>query len=292
MMLNKNILLLLLALFVSGEVFSQSNNSIFNKKKGKERTSQSTTNENNKKEKSHSVNQKARIDTKDGSMFLGQYVGETNSEITIKILTDDLVTFNKEDVKKARTPLNSIVLNKGRFHRTQGLYLHYNIGFNVGQNAGGFMGDIGLGYRINHKFEVQTGIGFFGTAINHPFRQWSSDYRTFFPVYAGGSYNITDGSCRLFAFGRAGYSSVVNAGGLGFNWNGDTFEVSGGAYFEPGIGVAFAGKRAGRSQISISQMFQYSNINFSSVDEFNNFISGKGTMWIRRVGIRFTTTIL
>jgi len=291
MMLKKNILFLLLTLFVSGEVFSQSNKSIFSKKKGKERTSQSTTNEKDVPRNSKYISTKARIDTEDGSMFLGEYLDETENDISIKLLTDDVITINKDQIKKARSPLNSIVLNKGRFHRTKGLYLHYNLGINLGQNSGGFMGDIGLGYRLNHKFEIQTGIGFVGTAINHPFTLWSSEYRTFFPLYVGGQYNITHGSCRLFAFGRAGYSNVVNPNGLGFNWNGDTFEVSGGNYFEPGIGVAFAGKRAGRTQISLSQMFQYSNIEFSSVDQYNNLISGKGKMWIRRVGVRFSTTI-
>lgn len=290
-MLKKNILFLLLTLFVSGEVFSQSNKSLFSKKKGKERTSQSNTSETNTPRKGKQISNKARIDTEDGSMFLGQYIDETDQDISIKLLTDDIITINKEKVKNARTPFNSIVLNKGRYHRTKGLYLHYNLGLNLGQNAGGFMGDIGLGYRLNRSFELQTGIGFVGTAINHPFRNFSSEYRTFFPIYVGGSFNITHGSCRVFTFARAGYSNVVNPDGLGFNWNGDTFEVSGGAYFEPGIGISFAGKRAGRTQISISQMYQYSDIEFSSLDQFDNLIYGKGQMWIRRVGVRLTTTI-
>lgn len=299
MMFKKNILLLLLTLFVSGEVFSQKNNSLFSKKKTKERTSQSTTNKETKNrtsndritkdKKKHST--KARIDTKDGSMFIGEYMEENDDMISVKIVTDDIITFDKELVKNARTPLNSIVLNKGRFHRTKGLYLHYNVGFNGGQSGAGFMGDLGIGYRLNPSLEVQAGIGFMGTSVSNPFLQWNTPYRTFYPLYAGAKYNITHGSCRIFATGKAGYSNVLNPDGNGWGWRNQTFEVSGGAYFEPGIGVAFAGKRAGRSEISLTQIFQYSDINFESRDDFNNLISGQGNMWIRRIGLRFTTTI-
>ena len=288
-MFRKNILLLLLTLFVSGEVFSQKNNSVFSKKKTKERTSQSTTNKVSKDKKY--ISNKARLDTEDGSIFIGEYIEENDNSITLKLLTDDIITFDKENINKARTPLNSIVLNKGRFHRTSGLFLHYNIGFNGGESGAGFMGDIGLGYRLGHRIDLQAGIGFLGTTVSNPFLQWNTPYRTFYPLYAGARYNFTNGSCRIFATGKAGYSNVLNPDGNGWAWRGDTFEVSGGAYFEPGVGVAFAGKRAGRTEISLTQIFQYSDISFESRDDFNNLISGQGNMWIRRIGLRLTTTI-
>ena len=299
MMFRKNIILLLLTLFMSGEVFSQKNNSIFAKKKTKERTSQSTSNKvDRKKIDKNKVNKnkkyisnKARLDTKDGSIFIGEYIEENVNNITLKLLTDDIITFDKEQIRKARTPLNSIVLNKGRFHRTEGLFLHYNVGFNGGESGAGFMGDIGLGYRLGHRIDLQAGIGFMGTSVSNPFLQWNTPYRTFYPLYAGARYNFTHGSCRIFATGKAGYSNVLNPDGGGWGWRGDIFEVSGGAYFEPGVGVAFAGKRAGRTEISLTQIFQYSDISFESRDDFNNLISGHGNMWIRRIGLRFTTTI-
>ncbi len=279
--MNKNIFLLLLALFVSGEVFGQNRKS---SSKKKERVSQSS--------EINSVFNKARIDTKEGSRFIGEYLGETDKNISLKLSTGDEITLKKETVKNARTPLNSIVLNRARYHRTKGLYIHYNFGVNLGNAAGGIMGDIGLGYRINRNWEVQAGIGFFGTSIKTPFNAWSTQ-KSFFPSYVGAVYNINHGKARLFASGRIGYSNTRNTNQFidEIFWNPNRVNMTGGAYFEPGIGLTFAGKRIGRSQIIISQMLQHSKFDYQSIDNYDNLVSGTGKMWIRRIGIRFTTTV-
>ena len=313
--MKKNIILmLLLTLFVSGEVFSQSRKSRSSKKKGKVRTSQSKTRTTTPTETKTSrtttpansrttpstnsqkrfnpfeLSNKARIDTKDGAMFLGTFVNESKNEVSIEILTGDIITINKDQISKAYTPINSIVVNKGRFHRVNGLYLHYNLGFNAGISAGGLMGDIGLGYRLTPQIELLAGIGFMGTSISTPFTRWS-EQKTFFPVYLGGQYNITHGKLRLFASAKAGYSNVRNRERniwWGFN---EAIDMTGGAYIEPGIGVTFPGKRVARTQFSLTQIFQYSNFTFESRDDFNNLISGSGNIWVRRIGFRITTTI-
>ncbi len=276
-------ILLLLTLFMSGEVFSQSSRS----KKSKERPVKVEENANQEASLG-----KARIDTKDGATFLGDYIEETDESITIKIVSDDIITIDKSKVKRAKTPLNAIVLNQGKFHNTTGMFLHYSTGFNAGQQGGGFMGDIGLGYRFNKNWELITGIGFMGTNVNvFPTQNFFGEYKTFFPAYAGAKYNLTHGGVRVFGLAKAGFSSTSTIQSNPVFWRQDELSLSSGVYFEPGIGVSFASRRIGQTSITLSQIIQRSNFELNTTDRFANIVTGTGKIWISRIGIKLTTTV-
>ena len=269
---------------MSGEVFSQSSS----RSKKKERIVKAEELPTEEINTTELISQgKARIDTKDGATYLGELVGESTESYTLKILSDDVITIEKKQVRRAKTPNNAIVLKQGRYHNTRGLYLHYSIGFNAGYNGGGFMSDAGLGYRLSKKLEIMTGIGFFGTNVNvlGLDNTWGS-YKTFFPTYVGVKYNLTHNNTRIFATGKVGYSSAP----FDF-WNDNQITLSGGAYLEPAIGLSFASKRFGQTSISVSQMLQRSDLMVDSRDSFENPVSGSGNIWLKRVGVKLTTTL-
>ena len=277
---------------MSGEVFSQQSSSR-SKKNKKQRTVQV---EEKPTEKNASIEQEslgmARIDTRDGATFLGEYLGESEEAYTVKIISDDIITIDKKNVKRAKTPENAIVLNKGKYHNTTGLFLHYSVGFNAGNYGGGFMADAGLGYRLSKNWEIMTGIGFMGTNINVFELQDSwGEYKTFFPAYLGAKYNLTHKNTRIFAATKLGYSSSPVDAFNDFIWGPNNLNVTGGVYFEPSIGLSFASKRIGQTSISITQIIQHSNFTLNSTDRFDNLVTGSGHIWIRRMGIKLTTSI-
>jgi len=259
--MKKNILFLLLTLFVSGEVFSQSSQ----RSKKIERRVQVEKKPTNKRGLSDkNGSHQARIETKEGSIYLGEFLDETDGAYTLKILSGDIITIEKRQVKRAKTPENAIVLKKGRYHSTKGTYIHYSVGFNSGIYGGGLISDLGLGYRLNKNWEVIPGIGFMGTTVNvfNVQNTWGQ-YKTFSPL---------DAFNELF-------------------WGQNALSLSGGMYFEPSIGITFASKRIGQTSIALTQIFQQSDFTINSVDRFDNLVSGHGNLWIRRVGIKMTTTL-
>lgn len=276
---------------MSGEVFSQS--SLRSKKKKERPVQVEEKPAENNASTALSETGKARIDTKDGATYLGDFIGESEEAYNIKIISDDTLSIAKSDIKRAKTPSNAIVLNQGKYHNTTGLFLHYSVGFNVGFNGGGFMADAGLGYRFTKNWELISGIGFMGTNVNvFEIQNSWGEYETFFPTYLGAKYNLTHKGARIFAATKVGYASSPLGGNLnGLIWGADELSVTGGAYFEPSIGLSFASKRIGQTSISISQIFQHSNFELNSVDRFNNLVTGSGNIWIRRLGIKLTTTV-
>lgn len=275
---------------MSGEVFSQSSRSM---KKKKVRTVQVEEKPNNETTTSISeTNGKARIDTKDGAMYLGEFINETDDTYTIKIITDDTLHINKEEVRRAKTPNNAIVFNRGKYHPTTGMFLHYSAGFNAGISGGGFIADVGLGYRLSKHWELSTGFGFIGTSVDliPTVNSWG-EYKTFFPGYLGAQYNITHGKVRLYASTKAGYSTAPLETFNEFIWGGRTTTMSGGVYLEPGLGLTFASKRVGRTSIAITQVLQRSHFTINTVDRFDNLVTGSGKVWLSRVGVRLTTNI-
>ena len=276
---------------MSGEVFSQSSMRSKNKKKERVVQEEEKPTENIVQDYLDDLDKvrNSRIDTKDGSMYLGDLISEDKTSYKLKIISDDIITINKSDVKKAKTPDNAIVLKKGRYHNTKGLFLHYSVGLNAGYEGSGFMADAGLGYRLSKNIELTSGLGFLGTQIRlfQTQRFWG-EYKTFFPAYVGVKYNLTHNSVRAFASAKVGYSSSPIDNLI---WNQNALDMSGGAYLEPGIGLSFASKRLGQSSISISQVIQYSNFTLNTIDRFDNLVTGTGKVWIKRIGIKLTTTI-
>lgn len=268
---------------MSGEVFSQSSRS----KKSKVRLVKVE-----EKASEKTPLGKVRIDTKDGATYLGEYIEETDDKYKVKILSKDIITIDKAKVRRAKTPLNAIVLNQGKYHNTTGMFIHYSAGFNAGAQGGGFMGDIGLGYRLDKNWEIITGLGFMGTNVNvFPTQNFWGEYKTFFPTYAGVKYNLTHSGVRVFGSAKAGYSTSPSNALDGFFWGQNELDVTGGVYFEPGIGLSFATKRIGQTSITLSQVLQRSNFELNTTDRFDNLVTGTGKIWISRIGIKLTTTV-
>jgi len=282
-----NIIFLLLTFLMSGEVFSQSSRSKNTKKVRPVQVEEKPTNEITTIEPQ--VQGKARLDTKDGSMYLGEFISENDNSYSIQIINGDTITLEKNKVRKAKTPNSAIVFNKGKYHPISGAFIHYSFGSNAGNSGGGIITDIGLGYRMSKKLEIITGLGILGTTLNviPGLNQWA-EYKTFFPAYIGMNYNLTHNSVRIFTSAKAGFSSSPLDN---FNWGGSSITTSGGAYFEPGIGLSFASKRFGRLNLSMTQILQRTNLKVDGVDNFDNLVSGGGKIWISRIGFRITTTL-
>jgi len=235
---------------------------------------------------------KARIDTKDGATYLGDYLGKTEDGHTIKIINGDTLNLSQNLIMRARTPENAIVFEKGRYFPTTGLFAHFSVGANGGFSGGGSLMDIGLGYRLSKRVELTAGVGIFGTFlfISRQINNWG-EYKTFIPTYVGANYNLTQKRVRIFASAKAGYSSSQFDDFNEFTWGPTSFTTSGGAYFEPGVGLSFASKRLGRLNISITQILQHTKLDINAIDRFDNLVTGKGKIWISRLGFRVTTTL-
>jgi len=274
---------------MSGEVFSQSSKS---KNKKKVRTVQVEENQ-PVENTTEPVNLgKARIDTKDGSMYLGDYLGETEDGHSIRIITGDTLSITTKEIRRAVTPNSAIVFNKGRYHPIKGLFMHYSIGTNGGQSGGGFITDAGLGYRLSQKIEIMSGLGFIGTTLDVvPGGDFWWSYNRFFPAYLGMNYNLTHGKVRIFTSAKAGYSISAGNNLNTLIWGGNEVSTSGGAYFEPAIGLSFASKRFGRVHLSLTQILQNTKVEVNATDSFDNLIYGQGKIWISRIGLRLTTTL-
>jgi len=274
---------------MSGEVFSQSSRS---KKKKKVRTVQVEKKPTDENTTEPTVQGKARIDTKDGSMYLGDYLGETEDGHAIRIITGDTISFNKKEIRKAVTPNSATVFNRGKYHPTKGLFMHYSAGFNGGRSGGGFLADAGLGYRLNKDLEITSGVGFIGTSLDilPDGNPWGV-YKTFFPAYVGVNYNLTHNSVRIFTSAKTGFSTSPIDTFNDLVWGGTDVKATGGVYFEPGIGLSFASKRFARLNLSLTQVWQRTSIEVNAIDRFDNLVTGKGKIWISRVGVRLTTTL-
>ncbi len=283
----RSIILVLLTLIMSEELFSQTK--VGRKKRRVEttetvaRSSQSNRNKVSRPAKIRGPQNKAIAFLKEGSIYIGEYLGEDESQVSLKLITEDSISIDRSLTTDIYTPQNALIYNRAKFHPTEGLYMHFDWGGNFNREGGGLSTSVGLGYRLNKKWDLQAGIGVNNTTTRIRTNQFGFQFRNLAgaPLYIGGLYNITDSKARLFAFARTG--PVFQ-----FEFNNDN---NLGYLFETGIGVNFASSTSSRIQFTLSNYTQYSQLDLSQIDSFGNPFVGTANIWLNRYAIRIAYTL-
>lgn len=213
----------------------------------------------------------------DGSLILGEIVGENESELQIRnIHFPSNLLLTKDNIRKIyRTDENVYIYKRGKFHPKRGKFSSFTIGFPIAPNPS-FHVDLMVGRRLTDKYAVG-----FGTGIHMNDSYFRGLYATnhFIPVYAHGRYYLGKGRARIYAFTKLGYGIAVR---LGFS-----DEHSGGVMAQPGVGVVFASRKGKRYTLSLSNYIQHTKGNNTSFDLFNNPIEFDYSLWYNRVILNF-----
>lgn len=283
----KTIILVLLTFIVSEELFSQTK---VGRKKRRVETSENTTQstrstskEITRPAKIRGPQNKAIAFLKEGSIYLGDYLGEDDNQVSMRLITEDSISIDRNLTIDIYTPQNALIYNRGKFHPTKGLYMLFDWGGNFNRDGGGLSTSVGLGYRLNKKWDLQSGIGINNTTTRIGSSQFGFQFRDLagVPLYVGGLYNLTDSKARIFAFGRTGPV-------FGFDQRRDN---NVGFLFETGIGVNFASSTSSRIQFTLSNYTQYARFDLSQIDSFGNPFVGIANVWLNRYAIRIAYTL-
>jgi hypothetical protein len=213
----------------------------------------------------------------DGSLILGEIVGEDEAEIQIRnehFPAQLLVS--KDKIRKIyRTDENVYIYKRGKFHHTRGKFSSFTIGFPIAPNPS-FHIDLMVGRRLTDKYAVGFGTGIH---MNDSYFRGLYAMNHFIPVYAHGRYYLGKGKARFYAFTKLGYGIAVR---LGFS-----DEHSGGPMVQPGIGVVLASRKGKRYTFSLSNYIQHTKGNNTSFDLFNNPVEFDYSLWYNRVIFNF-----
>ena len=279
----RTFLLVLLTLFVSEELFSQ--NKIGRKKRTEEITtksneqSSSTANRLSRPAKKRGPQNKVIAFMREGSIYIGDYINEDDAQVSLQLVTEDSISIDRRLAREIYTPKNALIFKRAKFHPTTGMYMHFDWGTNFNADGGGVQTSIGLGYRLNKKWEMLGGLGISTQTVGIGFR---TETIVGAPLYVGGLYNLTDTKARIFAFSRLGPVFGIEPGG-------DGADV--GFMIDAGLGINFASATFSRIQLTISNYNQYAKLDILQNDRFGNPISGMATVWLNRLAIRIAYTL-
>ncbi len=227
-----------------------------------------------KKKQSSASSSRAIVQYNDGSVFIGDIVYEGTLQMKMALTTNDTVNLNKAYIKRIkRGDKNISLFNGAKFHYTEGFFMSLQFG---GMNSDDFNNETSEftfvgGYRFNKK--LAAGLGF-GAAYNTTFSFGTWIDASTIPVFAYARYYPFDKKVKPFVAGRLGWG-FRDANAFGSNH-------SGGAYFQPEIGVNFASRRRIRFTLSLGQQIQHiegSNVNF---DQFSNPVTSNFNLWFNR----------
>ena len=209
----------------------------------------------------------------DGSVFIGRIVDENADQIILEITTGNEIRVNKRKIKRIyRNAENTFVYSKGRMHDIKGLFIGLDFGFSVAADEGSVHLDFLMGTRLNERFLVGAGLGFYGNTTTLADNFWTS--HQFLTLYGYGRYYLGNRRVRPFTFTKLGYGI---GGDVDFG-----NEHSGGIHFQPGLGLHFASKKRSTLTIMLSQYVQYTQGNNVSQDFFSNPIVFDYSIWYNR----------
>ncbi len=202
------------------------------------------------------------IYTNDGSVYVGEIVSENILDIKMVIGTMDTITIDKRSVKKMSSPPQDIIMyEKGKYHRTGGLFYSFHLLSGVGndENATANLSFI-IGKRLNEKWHLGLGYGISSSTVELPGFFW--EQHTFQNIFAYGRYNIKQSKVMLFADTSLGVGIAGDQ-----QWRGS---YTSGVYFQPGIGIEFASRKKLKWSIKLSQYMQNTSGVSTFEDNFNS----------------------
>ena len=205
------------------------------------------------------------IYTNSGGVYVGKVVKEDAFTIKMVIETGDTISIDKRYVKKQKKPArlqNVILLDKGKYHKKEGLFLSldYSIASSSEENTCLLFAVI-AGYRLNSKWSVGVSIAAHHNSVSLPGNVWAD--HQFSSIAAYGRYNITNKKIRWFAESSLGYGKAKAERWLD--------QYSDGVYFRPGIGFVIANRKRTKWSFKISHYIQST----SGTSNFGNWNPGQ-----------------
>jgi len=98
----------------------------------------------------------------DGSVYVGEIVSENILDIKMIIGTLDTITLDKRTIKKLNSPPQDIIMyEKGKYHRTGGLFYSFSLSSSTVDQGAGILNFI-VGKRLNEKWHAGVGVAFSG----------------------------------------------------------------------------------------------------------------------------------
>lgn len=229
----------------------------------------------------------ATIKYQDGSTFIGEVIGETETEITMVLSTGDTLRINKDYIDKRREiPNDALLYKKNKFHYTDSWFWNISMGAGLSEFPTSQI-DAVFGKRINKNWSVGAGLGFHSY---QPGFTWDIVDHFLTPHIYGRRY-LTDSRVRFFVDARIGYGMEARANNWAWNWGVTERVQSDGLSAGVGTGINFASKKNVRFLLGIFQNIQHVKGSYTQT-RFDNLPSDINyNLWYNRPVLRLTMEI-
>jgi hypothetical protein len=204
---------------------------------------------------------------RDGSVFKGSIVEETDDYIYMVILDGTTIDIARWRIRKVMDNKNFIFHNGGRYHYNEGgFFWNLQLGFAPSSQTTSEHSSLEFGYRLKKRWSVAIGAGSeFSTSPVAGF-----DVSTLFnSFYLYNRNYLSDSRRRPFVYQRIGY-------GFGPTTEEDIEgRHGGGPQLQVGAGLHFASRKRSRFVLSLGYHAQYVNGEQTFLDNFQNEIRVK-----------------
>ncbi len=213
----------------------------------------------------------------DSSKYIGKKISETDGKIQLQITTGDTITVHRLQTYKFYDNSNGIVYPNGKFFKTTGFFFDFTFGLNA--NLFGGSGSVHTEYLFGKRFTKQLDLAVgFGTEFNQVEIGGFEFDTQFVSLFVQGKYYILNVKPRPFVFGRIGYGGSAED-------EQDRIDMgsSGGANFQYGIGLQFAGRKRSRFHLSLGHYYQPATGTEFFLDTIGNEIETSFDIKIQRL---------
>jgi hypothetical protein len=217
---------------------------------------------------------------KDGSVYKGSVVEETDDYIYMVILDGTTIDIARWRIKKVMSNKNFIFHNGGRYHYNEGSFFwNLQLGFNTSDQNTANHTAMEFGYRLKKRWSVALGVGSEFTTIPVAGFDVSTIFNSF---YLYNRNYLSDSRRRPFVYQRVGY-------GFGPTTEDDVEgRHGGGPQIQAGAGLHFASRKRSRFALSLGYHVQYVNGEQTYLDNFQNEILVKyDDLFVRHFILKF-----
>jgi len=213
---------------------------------------------------------------KDGSIYNGLLLEETDDYYKIEILENHPIVVSKDLVREAKRRDNYLYYRKGRIHKTQGFFFGSHYGFNIptsiDPDADNYSRQcqILFGYQLNSKFSLGLSVGL---AVSDIIVTGIWATKGFLTPSVYGRYYLGDGGIRPFAYSEMGY---------GFGVAIDDLMPQNGFTTQNGLGIHLASRKRTKFVFSVGHYLQRAKGSELFFDTFNNEVRVDYKQWINR----------
>lgn len=218
----------------------------------------------------------------DGSIYIGEKLGEEDDIIQIRIITRDTIHVDRKVAKRIFDHKNANVFKDGSYYETKGMCTNFSLGFGPAIGGDELLMSTHLqakvGYRMDHRWTLYAGGGFEFNQIHIAGFTFDTQFQS---LFFAAKYYLYGHKNRLYGIGRFGQGFAAN--------NNDEFgaEHSGGFNVLIGLGLSFPNRAGNSYYFQLGQYFQQAEGSEFFLDPAGNEIQADFDVLFRQLMFKF-----